>query len=320
MDILFVGFSSIVQRKVLQAALKSPAIGNISVATRSQPDFSAIPGFSPAEIYDNYDDAIARTASPLVYISFPNALHAPWAEKALRAGRHVIVDKPAFLNYQEAERLFRLADESSLMLAEANVWNYHALFSEIKSRLNGRQPHSVYANFSSPPLDEANFRYIPEMGAGILYDRGSYAVRCARELFKGFPVRVYCSQRFSDSMANVDTDLAVMMEFEDRATFLGFFSLECEYTNSLEVIGADFRIRADRIFTPPPDIGLKLEIQQKNSASVIEAPACDTFQIFLEDVVDSINDSTCKKFNELLLDDARMFEQILDASQQQGGR
>ena len=318
MDILFVGFSSIVQRKVLPAALKSPSIEEISLATRSSSDFSAIPGFGPSEVFNDYDDAIARTASSLVYLSLPNALHAPWVEKALLAGRHVIVDKPAFMSYGEAERLSRLADDSNLMLAEANVWSYHSLFSEIKSTMDGRRPRSVYANFSSPPLDKGNFRYIPELGAGILYDRASYAVRCVRELFQDFPAKVYCAQKFSDSMKNVDTDLTVMMEFGDQATFLGFFSLECEYTNTLEVIGNDFRIRADRIFTPPPEKGLKLEIQQNNCASIVETQASDTFQLFLEDVVGSINDSSFKKFNELLLDDARMFEQILDASQQQG--
>ena len=317
MDILFVGYSSIVQRKVLPAAIKSQSIENISIASSKRPDLSDIPGFSPENVFHEYEQAIAKTTNSLVYISFPNALHAPWAEKALRAGNHVIVDKPAFMNYAEAKRLIELANNENRLLAEANVWSYHSLFEEIKATLKDRRPHSLYANFSSPPLEPENFRYRPEMGAGILYDRGSYAVRCASEIFEDSPERIFCSQKFSDTMKGVDTDLTVMMEFSGKATFLGFFSLECEYTNSLEIIGEDFRIHANRIFTPPPEMELELVIQHKNTVSTIKTPARDTFQVFLEDVVDSISDSSFRKFNELLINDALLFERLLDAAQQQ---
>jgi len=317
MDILFVGFSSIVQRKVLPAAIKSNRIGKISLATRKKPELSGMPESDLGNIYDDYDKAIENTSNSLVYISFPNALHAAWAEKALLAGHHVIVDKPAFMTLDQAERLVNLANNNSLLLAEANVWNYHTLFTEIKNHTGGKSPHSVYANFSSPPLEPENFRYKPEMGAGILYDRGSYAIRCVSELFHDHPEKVYCSQRYSGSMKDVDTDLSILMEFSDKSTFLGFFSLECEYTNSLEVIGEDFRIYANRIFTPPPEVELELEIQHENTKSAVKTLSCDTFQMFLEDIVNSINDATYKKFNELLLNDATLFERLLNASHKQ---
>ena len=318
MEILFVGYSSIVQRKVLPAAIKAQNIGNISIASSKTPDLSGVPGFSPANVFGDYEEALARTADSLVYISFPNALHAPWAEKALLAGNHVIVDKPAFMNYEEAVRLVELANNRDRLLAEANVWNYHTLFEEIKAGLKGRRPRSVYANFSSPPLDPGNFRYKPGMGAGILYDRGSYVVRCVSELFNEIPEKIYCSQRFSDTMKGVDTDLTVMMEFSEQSTFLGFFSLECEYTNSLEIIGEDFRIHANRIFTPPPQEQLELEMQHNNKVSAVKTRACDTFQAFLEDIVASIKESNHLKFNELLLRDASLFERLLNASRKQG--
>ena len=318
MNITFVGYSSIVQRKVLPAAIKAKNIDKISIATSKTPDSSAIPDSKFGKIYNNYDEAIAETNGSLVYISFPNALHAKWVEKALLAGHHVIVDKPAFMSYDDAERLVGIAKGNGLLLAESNVWTYHSLFTEIKKYIKDKNLHSIYANFSSPPLDVDNFRYNPDMGAGIVLDRGSYAISCVRELLPGLPENICCSQRYSKSHSNVDTDLSIMMSFNNKSTFLGFFSLGCEYTNSLEIIGEDFKIYATRIFTPPSDEELELHIQHDNDSLKIKSEPCDAFQEFLEDVINSLHDSTYNKFSDVLLNDAVLLEKIINASNQSG--
>jgi len=315
MDILFVGYSSIVQRKVLPAAIKAKNIERISFASKKHLDLTKITEFNIGHIYDNYEEAILKTGNSIVYISFPNALHALWAEKALLAGHHVVVDKPAFMSYEEARMLTGIANRNNLLLAEANVWTYHFLFKEIKKYIENKVVHSVYVNFSSPPLEPSNFRYNPDMGAGILLDRGSYAVSCVRELFPNLPENIFCSQRFSESLTDVDTDISIVMNFSDRSTFLGFFSLECEYTNTLVIIGQDFRITANRIFTPPPDKKLDLEIMHNNTLSKINTLPCDAFQEFLDDVVNSIQNCTHERFSRILLNDAELFAR-LEASHQ----
>jgi predicted dehydrogenase len=314
MDILFIGFSSIVQRKVLPAAIKASNIEKISFASSKSPDLSDQEVFEVGKIYGDYDSALSDNSGMLVYISFPNALHAEWVEKVLLSGNHVIVDKPAFMTLDEAKRLVDLANSSNLLLAEANVWTYHSLFNEIRGIINGREVHSIYANFSSPQLDSSNFRYQPGMGAGILLDRGSYAVSCVRELIPGVVEDVFCSQRFSETHEGVDLDLSLIMSFDDRSSFLGFFSLECEYTNSLEIIGKDFRLHADRVFTPPPCNELKIDVQTDNNVSTITAGPCDAFQVFLEEIVDSLDNDKHRKFSNILLNDAVMFERILQVS------
>jgi len=315
MNILFLGFSSLVQRKVLPAALQSKTIETISIASSKALEDTVVPEKKRGRFFQDYEQGLKESDASLVYISFPNALHGPWVKKALEYGFHTIVDKPAFLHLEEAKRLTTLAKSKQLTLAEANVWTYHNLFHDIKGFLKDKKPQSVSANFSSPPLNPDNFRYDKDMGAGILMDRGSYVVSCVRELFNEPPVEVICRQSYSQTLLDVDITLSVFMRFSNNSTFMGFFSLESEYANMFEVIGKDFKLRVDRIFTPPKQLKLQAQVRQKNVDSLIEAEPHDTFQAFLEDVVTSIQDASYSKFNELLLQDAEQFERLLLATQ-----
>jgi predicted dehydrogenase len=54
-----------------------------------------------------------------VYVSTPNGLHFEWAAKAIRAGKHVLVEKPFTANGDEAKRLVELARERGVIVEEA---------------------------------------------------------------------------------------------------------------------------------------------------------------------------------------------------------
>jgi len=58
-----------------------------------------------AKVYSNAQDLFADPSLDGVYIALPNHLHVPMAEAALRAGKHVILDKPFALNLAEAQRI-----------------------------------------------------------------------------------------------------------------------------------------------------------------------------------------------------------------------
>ena len=129
MHLLFLGYSSIVRRRILPAARSVPAIQCISVASRSHgrdgaagrvDEDGAVDGW-----YADYEEALASAGADLVYVSGANADHAEWVMRALRRGCHVIVDKPAFLDLETAEAAVRLAREQDRGLAEATVFLFH---------------------------------------------------------------------------------------------------------------------------------------------------------------------------------------------------
>ncbi len=67
--------------------------------------------------YASLAEALGDERVELVVIASPHVAHAEQAVAALRAGRHVVVDKPMCLRVEEADRMYRAARESGRMLS-----------------------------------------------------------------------------------------------------------------------------------------------------------------------------------------------------------
>ena len=68
-----------------------------------------------------------------MYIPLLNGLHYEWAAAALRAGKHVLCEKPLTSNAAEARSLSRLAQAQGLVLFEAFHYRYHPLTERVRS-------------------------------------------------------------------------------------------------------------------------------------------------------------------------------------------
>lgn len=84
-----------------------------------------------------YPDLAAAVADPevdVVHVCTPNTLHLRQAESALRAGKHVVCEKPMATSVADAERLVALAADRGLLLAVPFVYRYHPVVREIRAR------------------------------------------------------------------------------------------------------------------------------------------------------------------------------------------
>ena len=79
--------------------------------------------------YGSYQDLLDDPAIDFVYISVPNSLHYEWAVKALKAGKHVLCEKPFTANADEARKLVKLGREKGLVVEEAVSYLISSLFS-----------------------------------------------------------------------------------------------------------------------------------------------------------------------------------------------
>src|ERR1700737_377810 len=102
MRLLILGFSSIAERRVIPAAAKVAAIDQISIASKSRPQPEDWP--KAGCFFSDYETALRESQADIVYLSLPNAMHEHWVMAALRAGKHVIVDKPAMITQEGSER------------------------------------------------------------------------------------------------------------------------------------------------------------------------------------------------------------------------
>src|SRR5579875_2042704 len=88
------------------------AVGSRSLASA---DAFAKNHGGPAAV-GSYEDLIARDDVEAVYVSLPNSMHLQWTIRALRAGKHVLCEKPIAANAAEAREMFDVATRQGRVL------------------------------------------------------------------------------------------------------------------------------------------------------------------------------------------------------------
>jgi len=281
MRLLILGFSSIAERRVIPAAAAVTAISEISVASRSRRPPASWP--KQGRFFTDYESALRDGGADIVYISLPNAMHEQWTGAALAAGKHVVVDKPAMIAREAAERAVAEARRGKRLLAEATVFSRHPQFQALGSFIAEQGPLTyVDAQFVIPPLPIGNFRNHRELGGGCLLDMGPYAAATMRLLGGGQPSRVTALAGGVHPETGVDMGFSVLARLHNGAAFSGHFSFEGEYQNRLLIVGRSGSVLTERVFSPPADHRMESRRRIRNAESVVTSEAADTFARFLE--------------------------------------
>lgn len=278
MRLLVLGASDIFARRVLPI-LPGLGVAGLEVASRSgrRP---AMPAGMPVAWHDDPADALAHSPAGVVYVTTENSRHASLALAALESGRHVVVDKPAFLDFPTAERAANLAARKNLVLAEATVWADHprpaAVFDAFAAA--GSAPTRLSAVFSFPPLPAGNFRHRADRGGGALYDLGAYAVSPGRVFFDAEPDQMAC--HILSRGPDVETAFVCQMTYPGGKSFTGTFGFDTGYANRLDILGPALAATMDRAFTPPPNAPLPLALNSPTGQTVQPSQPADAFAQF----------------------------------------
>jgi predicted dehydrogenase len=208
---LVIGIGDITRKRVLPAILAEPRSHLYALLTRDPRKAEAYAG---AVTYTDLGEALRDPAIDAVYVASPVALHAEHTIASLRAGKHVLCEKPVALDFAQAESMAAVARESGRLLGIAY---FRRLFPKL---MRTRQLIAEGA-IGQPVLVEANYHgwlESPERGwlkdpalagGGPLYDVGSHRIDACNFLF-GKPLRA------TGLLSNALHTLAV----EDSATTL----------------------------------------------------------------------------------------------------
>ena len=162
--------------------------------------------------YTDLETALADPEIGAVYVATPVALHAPQSMAALRAGKHVLCEKPVGLNYAEACAMRDAARTTGRSLAIAYYRRFFPKVLRAKELIEkgviGR-PVLAEANCHSWLPDEARgwLTRRAMAGGGPLYDIASHRIDVLNFLF-GKPARV----------AGLLSNVVHRMDVEDSAT------------------------------------------------------------------------------------------------------
>ena len=131
-----------------------------------------------ARALDGYDALLADPDVDVVYVATPHPEHLPWAGAALRAGKHVLCEKPLTMNAAQAESLVALAEERGLLLLEAFAYRFHpqtrTLLELVREGAIGRVG-AIDVTFSySLPAGFEGRHVARALGGGGILDVGCY--------------------------------------------------------------------------------------------------------------------------------------------------
>lgn len=195
--------------------------------------------FGIRKTYLSYDELLSDSEITAVYIPLPNDLHFPWVIKALKAGKHVLCEKPLALNSDEVKEMFKTAEECGVYLMEAYAYLHspyvESLKNDIKSGIIGDIDYIDTAFVTQGYKDD--FRLRKEPGGGAMYDLGCYCTTMILSLIDSKVSSSGAVSEFSDQGVDLLTSGIIGFENGARASF-----------NVGMILGEDTNSRYDRLF------------------------------------------------------------------------
>jgi predicted dehydrogenase len=141
-------------------------------------------------VHQTYNDLLDDPEIDAIYNPLPNSLHAEWTIQALKAGKHVLCEKPFASNAQEAEEMAGVARETGLVVSEAFAYRYHPLTARVKEIMASGELGTIKhieAQFCFLLPSPNNIRFKYELAGGALMDCGCYPVSLIRHLAEAEP-------------------------------------------------------------------------------------------------------------------------------------
>ncbi len=235
------------------AAVNSETVALVSGSPDTSAKLAAFHHIAQTVDYAGYDRLLAGEHIDAVYIALPNSMHADFAMRALRAGKHVMVEKPLATTLAESEAMIAAARASGAYLMTAYRLHFEpatcAMLGAVAAGDIG-QPHYVSATFSFQ-TQMGNHRLQAGHWGGPLQDVGVYCVNAVRHIFAAEPIAVQANAmrpagdaRFSQ----VDQGLAATIHFGAGRIAQVFCSFGTALSESIRILGSAGEIVLDPAF------------------------------------------------------------------------
>jgi xylose dehydrogenase (NAD/NADP) len=233
-----------------------------------------------ARAHASYEALLADRDVDAVYIPLPNGLHHQWTMRSLRAGKHVLCEKPYSRRPPEVEEAFDLAESAGLVLMEAFMYRHHPQTRAVEDLVAGGavgRPRTIRSSFGFALDRPGDVRLSGELDGGALMDVGCYCVSGSR-LLAGEPERVFGEQVVGET--GVDVAFHGTLRFPDDIVA----QFDCSFVQMrgqrLAVVGEEGELVVETPFRP--DWGGDVYLVRGDETTRVDVPQARMFQLQLE--------------------------------------
>lgn len=303
------GCAAIAARSVIPAILSLPELFDLTtVASRTKTkaeSFAQKFGCTPVTGYAT----LLASDVEAVYMPLPTGLHKKWVHRTLDAGKHLYVEKAIAMTAASAREMVDQARAAQMTLMEGYMFQYHRQHAIVKEIISSGQIGEIRgfrSDFGFPPLPAGNFRYDGTVGGGVLMDAAGYPLRAVHFLLgDNFQVRG-ATLHWHPGLECHQYGAAFLSNGAGVGAHIGF-GFDNFYQCSYEIWGSRGRIKAERAFTPPPDLSPPLRIETPEGQKLLVVEPDDHFQNAFRVFAEAIQ--ACKRGWFSLRD--RLIEEIL---------
>lgn len=272
-------------------------------------------GFEKA--YGSYEELLEDDSVQAVYIPLPNQLHYEWVSKALKAGKHVLCEKPITPTAKQAKELYDLAKKENVLLMEAFAYLHSpyvkALKEEVANNTVGNIKY-VETAFITSDYDISNIRMRKETCGGGIYDLGCYCTSMIQSILGKEPEKVNGFAEMSDE--NIDKCAMVLMNYEGdvRASFNCGMIFETEGErrfDRLYIHGEKGYIKSDVEYNQAGQLSYRVCVDGKETVKTVSAVSnyCLEVEQFGRCILDGEKPYVTEEFTLMNL---RTLERILE--------
>ena len=194
------------------------------------------------------DEILNDDETDIIYVALPNGLHYEYGMKALKAHKHVMMEKPFCVHYEDAKRMFNYADKHDLILYEMIMIRYNPIYLKMKDYINKLgEIKLVSGNFSQYSRRYDRFKqgiilpvFDKKMAGGALLDLNIYNIHFMTGIFGMAKDVIY----YPNIEKGVDTSGVLILDYgKFKATMLA--GKDCKAPNYLLIEGDKGYLRCD---------------------------------------------------------------------------
>jgi predicted dehydrogenase len=201
--------------------------------------------------HGSYEALLRDPEIDVIYNPLPNSMHAEWTIKALRAGKHVLCEKPMALSVGESDAIQAAVQETGRVAAEAFMYRHHPQTLKVREKVTDGalgKLQLIRGSFTFMLTRPGDVRLDPALGGGGIWDVGCYPISYARLIAGAEPLEAFAWQLTGPT--GVDMSLVGQLRFPGDV----YAQFDCGFASPfhafMEIIGTEGTLNIPSPFKP----------------------------------------------------------------------